>query len=176
MIRANVGVSRKMSKDYNSQGFSLNLDAEIPASLDDPEAVIERIKELYDLAEEALDRQISENQSNDAFAHRDQESTDHANNGSPNGHSSRAGSNGHAPDRNGFPNGKSATGDPASNKQVQYLTTLAKREKLYGTKLELFIEETIGRRCTPYDLTKKEAGSVIDALSPEESRDNRSRR
>ena len=40
MLRATVGVSRKISENYNSTGFSLNLDGEIQASLDDPETVI----------------------------------------------------------------------------------------------------------------------------------------
>ncbi len=47
MLKANVGLSRKLSKDYNSTGFSLNLEGEVNATLDDPEAVIERIRELY---------------------------------------------------------------------------------------------------------------------------------
>jgi len=174
MLRANVGVSRKMSKDYNSTGFSLNLDAEIQATLDDPEAVVERIKELYDLAEEALDRQISESQEGDSFAHRNdgrQRSVHHeAPSTNGNGHDHVNGNG------NGNGNGKSATVEPASNKQVQFLTTLGKRRKLFAAKLEAFIEETIGRRCSPYDLTKKEAGRVIDALNPEGNGDNRFRR
>jgi len=168
MIRANVGVSRKMSKDYNSTGFNLNLDAEIQATLDDPEAVVERIKELYNLAEEALDRQISESQGGDNFAHRDNGYPTHA-------HTAATSSNGHD-HGNGNGNGKSANAEPASNKQVQFLTTLGKRRKLFAAKLEEFIEETIGRRCSPYDLTKKEAGRVIDALNPEGNGDNRFRR
>ena len=44
MLKANVGLSRKISENYNSTGFSLNLEGEIHATLDDPEAVIERIK------------------------------------------------------------------------------------------------------------------------------------
>lgn len=170
MLRANVGVSKKMSKDYNSRGFTLNLEGEIHATLDDPEAVIERIKELYSVAEEALDRQVSESREIDQFASRDAD--DHP--GPPNGHPA-----GQAPSssRNGHQNGKPAgSGEPASNKQVQFLQTLAKRQKLFGPKLDGFIEEVLGRRCSPYDLTKKEAGAVIDALNPEEAGDNRSRR
>ena len=175
MIRANVGVSRKMSKDYNSTGFSLNLDAEINATLDDPESVIERIKELYDLAEEALDRQVSESQEIDNFARRDAEDQPgHGSNGRSNGR--HQGDPDEGPSSDGHRNGKAPNGDPASNKQVQFLTSLAKRQKLFGARLEAFIEETTGRRCSPYDLTKKEAGAVIDALNPEGSGENRTRR
>lgn len=56
------------------------------------------------------------------------------------------------------------------------MTTLAKRKRLSGAKLEDFIEEAIGRRCSPYALSKKEAGQVIEALNPEGAADNRPRR
>jgi hypothetical protein len=174
MLRANVGVSKKMSKDYNSRGFTLNLEGEILATPDDPEAVIERIRELYSLAEEALDRQISESQEIDNMARRDAEDQPgHVSHGSSNGHSGGATS---PASRNGHRDASPTHGEPASNKQVQFLQTLAKRQKLFGSKLEAFIEETIGRRCSPYDLTKKEAGAIIDALNPEEAGENRPRR
>lgn len=164
MLKANVGLSRKLSEDYQSTGFSLNLEGEINASLDDPQSVVERIKELYDLAEEALDQQIDRYQSNSAIASRDQ---DHP---MPNkGHQADGSTNGHAPPRNGHQNGKPATAEPASDKQVQFLQTLAKRRKLFGAELEGFIGEFLGRRCSPNDLSKKEAGMVIDALNSEEA-------
>ena len=58
MLRVNVGLSRKLSKDYNSTGYSVNLDGEISAPVSDPQAVIDQVKELWDLAEEALGQQI----------------------------------------------------------------------------------------------------------------------
>lgn len=176
MLRANVGISRKTSKDYNSTGFSVNLDAEINATLDDPESVIERVKELYSLAEEALDRQVSESREIDAFARRDAEDhPDHNNGRGPGSHPD--GPEDPTPARNGrLRDSRTDSPEPATNKQVQFLTTLAKRRKLFGAKLEGFIEETIGRRCTPYELTKKEAGRVIETLNPEGAADNRIRR
>lgn len=176
MLKANVGLSRKLSENYQSTGFSLNLEGEILVAPDDSEGVIERIKELYSIAEEALNRQISESQEIDAFTRRDVEDKPrHPNNGQSNGHhppasSCPAPSNGHPQDS------RRQNGEPATNKQVQFLQNLAKRQKLFGAKLEGFIEETIGRQCSPYDLTKKEAGAVIDALNPEQAGDNRSRR
>lgn len=175
MLKANVGLSRKLSENFQSTGFSLNLEGEINATLDDPESVIERIKELYSVAEEALDRQISESREIDNLAGRDADNRPRLPDYGP--------SNGHAVSeaptsaRNGHQNGKIAgAGEPATNKQVQFLSTLAKRQKLFGPRLEAFIEESIGRRCSPYDLTKKEAGAVIDALNPEEAGNNRPRR
>jgi hypothetical protein len=175
MLKANVGLSRKLSKDYNSTGFSLNLEGEISATVDDPETVIERIRELYDVADEALHRQIEAHESVSAIASRDADNQAGPNQGRSNGHA--ATSPGHpAQARNGHREEKPQTGEPASNKQVQYLQTLAKRQKLFGPKLETFIEEIIGRGCSPYDVTKKEAGAIIDALNPEASGDSRSRR
>ena len=173
MLKANVGLSRKLSENYQSTGFSLNLEGEINATLEDPEAVIERVRELYDLANEALQRQIEAHQSDSAIASRDADPQP-----ANNGHSSRRPApeaNGHA-SRDGQRDERPQTGEPATNKQVQFLSTLAKRQKLFGPKLDVFIEETIGRRCTPYDLTKKEAGDVIEALNPEPSENNHSRR
>jgi len=175
MLKANVGLSRKWSKDFNSTGFSLDLEGEINVTLDDPEAVIERIKELYSVAEEALDRQVNESREIDAMARRDADPRP-LSNGPTNGHPAPApDANGHPP-RNGHRDEKSQPGEPASNKQVAFLQTLAKRRKLAGAKLEDFIEESINRRCTPYDLTKKEAGAINDALNLEESGDNSPRR
>lgn len=174
MLRANVGVSKKMSKDYNSRGFTLNLEGEIQATLDDPEAVIERIKELYSVAEEALDRQVSEAGEIDNFASRDAEDHPrHPSNGHPNG---RGDGESSPPSRDAHRESRPANPEPATNKQVSFMTTLAKRRKLFGAKLEGFIEEAIGRRCSPYDLSKKEAGQVIEALNPEGAGDNRTRR
>ena len=172
MLKANVGLSRKVSENYNSTGFSLNLEGEINATLEDPESVIKRIKELYNLAEEALSQQVDQHQSDSAIASRDADPQP-----VNNGHSSRRPgpeANGQ-PSRDGHRDEKPQNGEPATNKQVQFLSTLAKRQKLFGPKLDVFIEETIGRRCTPYDLTKKEAGAVIEALNPEEAGDNRRR-
>ncbi|WP_337175108.1 hypothetical protein [Paludisphaera sp.] len=173
MLKANVGLSRKVSENFGSDGFSVNLEGEIFATPDDPEAVIERIKELFDLADEALSQQVDRHRSDSAIASRD---SDHP-----------SGKNGHSnglpapeavgrPSRNGCRDEQPQNGEPATNKQVQFLATLARRRKISGPKLEAFIEEAVGRRSTPYDLTKKEAGAVINALNPGESGDDRARR
>lgn len=177
MLKANVGLSRKLSENYQSTGFSLNLEGEINASLDDPEAVVERVKELFDLAEEALDQQVERHRSDSAIASRDADPQP-ARNGHGTGRSAPEAdgrpapeANGHAA-RNGHRDEKPQNGEAASNKQVAYLQTLAKRQKLFGAKLEGFIEDVVGRQCGPYDLTQKEAGAVIDALNPEGAGNN----
>ncbi len=172
MIKANVVLSRKVSENFNSTGFSLNLEGEILATIDDPEAVIERVRELFNVAEEALDRQISESRSIDAIASRDADPPSHPEqNGRSHDHPRSE------PDRPpAARNGKPSNDEPATNKQVQFLQTLAKRRKLFGDKLESFIEQATGRRSSPYELTKHEAGQVIDQLSGEEAGSSRPRR
>ena len=73
MLKVNVGLSRKLSKDYNSTGFSINVDGEVMAPVSDAEAVIEQVKQLFDLAEEALDQQIERSSGDSEIASRDTE-------------------------------------------------------------------------------------------------------
>lgn len=171
MLKVNVGLSRKLSRDFNSTGFSLNLEGELCVGLDDPAAMIERVKEFYDLADEALSQQIARYEGESAIGSRDAEQptpannqrsaappTNRSENTAPN--SSRP--NGQAP-QNG--NGQVPNEDAATNKQVQYLLNLGKRQGLTQPQLEGRIEGILGRRIGVYDLTKREAGGVIDALN-----------
>lgn len=165
MLKVNVGLSRKLSRDYNSTGFSLNLEGELCVGPDDPEAMIEKIKEFYDLAEEALNQQIERYEGESAIGSRDAEpqqdrngrrhlsGADYERNASP--HAGNGG-NGH----NGPPSGEAAT-----NKQIQYLLNIGKRQGLTPQQMEGRIEQLFGRAIGVYQLTKREAGEVIDALT-----------
>lgn len=63
-LSVNVGLSRKRSKDYQSEGVSINLTAELDQSLlARPEELQQQIDGLYQQAEAALDRQVSVPQS-----------------------------------------------------------------------------------------------------------------
>jgi hypothetical protein len=184
MLKATVGLSRKISKDYNSTGYSVNLDGEIPVSVDDAQAVVEKVRELFSLAEEALNREIERENGQDANGRREearptppQPSTNghHNGNGQPAPIKPAAAPTNSNPPvaqsaptppaqsqsnaRNGQSNG---TGESASNKQVQFLLNMAKRFKLTPPLLEGRIAEIIGRRSGVYELTKKEAGQVLD--------------
>ena len=64
-------------------------------------------------------------------------------------------------------NQQNCNGDAATNKQVQFLLTMGKRFKLSTPQLENRVAEIIGRRCGVYDLTKKEAGLVLDHFTKE---------
>lgn len=57
-LTLNVGLSRKTSQNYNSEGASINLAAELDqALLNRPEELQDRVAALYREAETALDRQ-----------------------------------------------------------------------------------------------------------------------
>jgi hypothetical protein len=169
MLKVNVGMSRKVSKDFNSTGFSVNLEGEIGAPVNDPEFVIEEIKKFYDLAEESLRVQIGRYQDEGVIE-------------------ARPATNGHQPPRHETPpqqttpssngnghvnriNGNAAHADepfhpPATNKQIQFLLTLGKREGLTKPQLEQKAKTIIGRVTDLYDMTRREAGSVIDQFMP----------
>ena len=57
-LTINVGLNRKTSQNYNSEGCSINLTAELDHSLlHDPPQLQDQINRLYAEAEDALDRQ-----------------------------------------------------------------------------------------------------------------------
>jgi hypothetical protein len=159
-MKVNVGVSRKVSRDYQSHGYSLNIEGEVLASTSDPEKLVEEVKEFFDLAEEALDQQIERAQSTAAIASRDEEPRVPA----------RQYGNGHraAPEngrRSPPSNGNGQKDETATNKQIQYLLSIGKRMKLSTAALEGEIEQVLGEQVGLYDLTKKQAGVVIDGLT-----------
>lgn len=167
-------MSRKITRDYNSTGYSVNLDGEILVPTDDPEAITEKIKELFNLAQEALAQEIDRDQGEDAIGRRDEErpAPKPQTNGNGNGHADKPSSNGSAPrstptNGNGAANGQNGNAEAATNKQVQFLLTMGKRFKLSTPQLENRVAEIIGRRCGVYDLTKKEAGLVLDHFTKE---------
>jgi hypothetical protein len=162
MLKANVGLSRKITRDFNSTGYSVNLEGEIAAGPRDAEAVLEKIQELFHLAEEALNVEIDRDQGEQAIGRHDEEPA------------ARPAKNGEVPPGKGSPprreapnEGKSRSGseESATNKQVQYLLNVGKRVGLTGPQLDDRIAQVIGRRCGIYDLTKREAGAVLDQLT-----------
>ncbi|HMO35604.1 MAG TPA: hypothetical protein PKA06_06140 [Gemmatales bacterium] len=71
MIRANVGLSRKISREYQSTGYSINIEGDVAVSADDTEATLAKVAELFQLAEEALNVEIDRDQGKQAIGNRD---------------------------------------------------------------------------------------------------------
>ena len=153
MLRVNCGLSRKVSKDYQSTGYSVNIDGEITAPVSDPNAVVEQVKEIFDLTAAALDAQIERSQSDAAIASRDEQPRAAVRQPAPENTRRVPVSNG---------NGKN---EAATNKQLQYLLSIGKRMKLSTAALEGEIEQILGEQVNLYDLTKKQAGVIIDNLT-----------
>lgn len=173
MLKVNVGMSRKVSKDYNSTGFSVNLEGEIGAPVNDPEFVIEEIKRFYDLAEESLKIQIERYQHDGVTETHSVPNGQHRNGHPQNGHhengkaANTAGANGHTNRIKGnAAHAEEPFHPPATNKQIQFLLTLGKREGLTKPQLEKKVKAIIGRGTDLYDMTRREAGNVIDQFMP----------
>lgn len=163
MLKAVVTLNRKITRDYNSTGYGVSVEGEIPTTPDDHEGVLGRVKELFALAEEALAQEIDRDQSEDAIGRRDEQRpspvpTHNNGNGTPAPVNPPRQDN--QPNNNGAP-----TEERITDKQVKYLFTLAKRAGLANGQLETQIEQVVGRRVRVYDLSKREAGRVIDSLT-----------
>ena len=172
MLRVNVGLSRKLTANYNSTGFTLNLEGEVNAPLDDPDAVIERIKEYYDLADEALRQQVE----------RHEGGPDPATPPEPRAIASVPNRPAEPPSppppdpptlvatrqRTPATNGQPRTGpgdDAATPNQIRFIQALAKKQRLSSAQLDAAVHNTLGQPCPLHQLTKKQAGRIIDTLN-----------
>ena len=174
MLKVNVGLSKKLTHDYNSTGFSVNIEGEVAAPPNDAEGVVNGIKELYDLAEEALDLQIDRARGESALASHDEQSSHRPTQG--NGRHHGNGSNGQSERSHQRAGNGQRQSEPeaATQKQLNYLLSIGKRNRLSTIELEQRIEGILGEQVGVYDLTKREAAQVIDELTSEPT--SRSRR
>jgi len=164
-LKVNVGVSRKLTENYNSSGYSLNLEGEIHAPIEDPEGVIERVKEFYDLAEEALRQQLDRRRPDEGGPAQDRAPGPTPPPERPAAPPPATTTPRQPPAGNNHQPRQGGGGDAASPKQVKFIENLAKRHRLSTVQLEAVINETLGRACTLHQLTKRDAGAVIDALN-----------
>ncbi|QDT70354.1 hypothetical protein MalM25_33020 [Planctomycetes bacterium MalM25] len=171
MLRVNVGLSRKLTKNYDSTGFSINLDGEVCSPLDDPETLIAKVRELYDVADQALRDQIERHESDSAIAHHDVAPVTARPSAPP--RTPPVNRIAATPEATQTPAAGTALGngkpdEPATNKQVQYLVSIGKRSGLSTPELEGRIADILGKPVGLYDLTKREAGTVLDRLTAEQ--------
>ncbi|WP_428305449.1 hypothetical protein [Lacipirellula sp.] len=169
MLKVNVGLSRKLSRDFNSTGFSVNIEGEVFADVSDAEATLVRIQEFYDVAEESLARQIERYESDTAIASRDEPVATPSPPAQPPQRQALNSSTPTQPKPSAKPQppqrASSATTASATNKQIQFLLNLGKRHGLATPKLEERIAEVLGRRVGLYELSKREAGTVLDSFT-----------
>lgn len=165
MLKANVGLSRKITRDYNSTGYSVNIEGELNAPLDDPQAVVARVHELFHLAEEALAVEIDRDQSEDAIGRRDEEPVNRQPVHAPTPARPTNPVTTPVPQKPANGTTRPSNNDTATTKQVQFIENLAKRQKLSVTQLGVIVQQVVGQLKSLQQLTKKEAGSVIDSLN-----------
>ncbi len=145
-LKANVGVSRKVAdNNYGSRGASVNVEVELESALvNEPERFFDRIRQVFRLAQQSIDEELSRQQGN--------------------GQAATSTGNGHA---NGSTNGRTnANGKPPSNgrkataSQVRALHAIANRQ---GFDLAETLQEGFNTR-EPEDLSITEASQLIDTL------------
>ncbi len=145
-ITINVGGSKKVSKNYDSQGVSLNVTAEVPNdALSDPQKIADTAGDLFTLVHSLLDEQIANLSQTDA---KPGNGTIHRGNGrsqsngaSGNGHSrgryqgnGRSNGNGRSAGGSGGASGASRDGSggrnpdrPLTQAQQRAINTMVKR-------------------------------------------------
>jgi hypothetical protein len=154
-LSINVGLSRKASRDYQSTGVSINVTAELDATLlTKPDELQHQIDGLYAQARGAIDRQVRSpeprgtNGDNRDQAPRRYQRSDHGrSNGNGNGHGNRTNGNGN--------NGASLM----TTSQRRAILSIAERA---NANIDVECREIIG---TPFDaLSVREASQLIDHL------------
>jgi hypothetical protein len=169
-LKANIGVTRKVSDNqYGSRGASVNLEVELDSGLiNDPERFHERIRQVFRLAQQAIDEELTRQQGNGTASQQTNGATNgHAAQPSQNGNGTNGNGNGHATNGNGQStngNGRNGhTATPATEKQLGYAKQLAKGIQGLGIRrLENLAEKMFGRPLV--GLTTLDASGLIDTL------------
>lgn len=173
-LKTNIGVSRKVAdNNYGSRGASVNLEVELDSTLiNDPERFHDRIRQVFRLAQQAIDEELGRQQGNGTTGHQTNgatngHATEPSHNGNGNGHATNGNGNGHATNGNGQStngNGRNGhTATPASEKQLGYAKQLAKGIQGLGIRrLENLAEKMFGRPLV--GLTTLDASGLIDTL------------
>ncbi len=152
-LKTNVGVSRKVAdNNYGSRGASVNLEVELDSTLiNDPERFHERIRQVFRLAQQAIDDELNRQAGTPSHA-----------NSQGNGHAAQ-------PSSNGGGNGQHTNGNrsgqavQASEKQLNYAKQLAKGIPNLGVRrLETLVQKLCGKPLSA--LTTLDASGLIDTL------------
>jgi hypothetical protein len=140
-VKVSVNLSRKRSQNFDSDCVTVGIESEIQSSLSRPDEILGEIAGLFRLAERAVEQE---------FASLGRNTT-----GAPEVEPARS------PD----PVVDLPGGAPlASGKQVSFIRTLAKRNKLNEAQLSTHIGGILGDVILPERLTKRQAAQIIESL------------
>jgi hypothetical protein len=167
-LKTNVGVSRKVSdNNYGSCGASVNLEVELDSALiNEPDRFHERIRQVFRLAQQAIDEELTRQHSSGTASHVTNGNNGHAaqptNNGNGTGHAT----NGNGQHANGNGNGHATNGNGksvASEKQMTFARQLAGQIKGLGVrKLESLAAKMFNKPLA--SLSTMDASGLIDML------------
>lgn len=166
MLKSTVFLSRQVKHDGRTHRYGVTLTGEVSFPPDDSEAVLEKVSELFHLAEEALATEIE----------RDQRRQPEPKDAPPPPPMTLTRSHRAEPlpmNRPASSSGSTPSHNTATPKQLQFLQNLGKRKGLSRDDLDGVIAQVLGSAKRTGDLSKREAGQVIDHLTnlqPEESR------
>jgi hypothetical protein len=178
-----VGVSRKVSQDYQSQGFNLDIQSELdPRVLDDTNQLADATSHLFELANDLLDQQVEQAKGRTPIPDNSQQKpsyngTNPQNGGqlfnrnnssnirqSNNGTYSRP-SNGNGQQSNGHRNGGAPKGTngrterPATSAQINAIRKMAEK---FDTNGDSVAQEDFN--CNLAELTIRQASELIDRM------------
>lgn len=159
MFKAHVGLSRQITHDSTSTSYTINIEGEIPLPLDQPAAALQQVHNLFELAKKALAQEIV--QGENSLSRREEKPQASEGNGQPSQRPFPS-SQQSKPADNQTSNGQV---EAATEKQIRYVHSIAKRMGISQGQLENRIAEVLGQRVALNLLTKKEAGRVIDSLT-----------
>jgi hypothetical protein len=167
-----VSVSRKLSQDYNSRGWTLDIQSEFdPRTFDDTDALANSTNHLFALANDLLDQQVQQaSEGNQTSGNGQHKSPYNGSNGNgQNGHRNNRLSNNSAYSRPANGNGHRSSGSPkCSNGRAErpitqaQINAIQKMAQRYDTHGDAIAGEDFN--CKLSELTIRQASELIDRL------------
>ena len=165
-IKTNVGVSRKVAdNNYGSRGAGVNLEVELDSALiNEPERFHDRIRQVFRLAQQAVDEELTrQQQGSSGTASHQTNGNGHADDQPASSSPVPNGTNGNGQHANGNGQRNGTSGHGASEKQLGYARQLAKSIPGLGIRrLESLAEKMFGKPLV--GLTTMDASGLIDTL------------
>lgn len=139
MLKAIVSYSKKVpvpDAEFSSQGYSLSLETEVPET--DPAAIQRRLSETFHLVRDQVEQELANNTGSVRIATPVEPA--------------------------GRPQGRSGTGEKASNKQIKFLTDLTTQRGMSLSDLNADVQRRFNVAGI-YDLTRRDASLLLDELN-----------
>ena len=142
MLKAQVSYSKKVpvpDSEYSSQGYSLTLETEITET--EAMAIQARLHSTFELVKHSVEQELANGKTS---------------NGKPVAHPAE-------PFPGPMGNGNNGSAEKASNRQVKYITDLAREQGLSISELTAQCQQLYGAK-NIYDLSKKQASALVESL------------